>query len=157
MVQRWIEAARPAVLLADFSRGDCSENHSDARRGRGGAMLVCPRDACAMRRHCVQSKHCRDAAVPSSLSRGGWTDTAPPQTLVWSAGLFLNASGSAKSPWDEKQKGKESSPFHGHQTHSASAQVCPSDPRPFARDLNIPKTPETSPSGCRGLEEQQGI
>lgn len=24
-------------------------------------------------------------------------------------------------------------------------------------NLNIPKTPETSPSGCRGLEEQQGI
>ena len=38
-----IKAARPATYLADFSRGDCSENHSDARRGKGGAMLVCPR------------------------------------------------------------------------------------------------------------------
>lgn len=35
------------------------------------------------------------------------------------------------------------------------ALVCPSDTRPFARDLNIQKTPQASPSGCSGLEEQQ--
>jgi hypothetical protein len=60
-----------------------------------------------------------------------------------------------KSPREEQEKEKRDFPFHGHQVHSASAQICPSNTRPFARDFNIPNTPKASPSDCSRLELQK--
>lgn len=57
----------------------------------------------------------------------------------------FNASSLGKSPWEEQEKGRGF--FHVMVTwvHSASARICPSDTKPFARNSNIPKDAQREP------------
>lgn len=156
MVQRWIKAASLAVYLTDFSREDCLESHSDAGRGR--------------RRNNVSVSKKGNICHAISLFPGQATAKAllflshPLSPLERSKDspkdfgfvcLFFNAPSFRQISIRKAAKVKEDFPFHGHWIHSASVQVGPSNSMPFARDLNIPKTPKVSPSDCSRLEEQK--
>lgn len=113
---------------------------------RGGSMLVYPKKKAICHAISLFPEQATAKALPLCLIlslRQSGPRTQPHR--LWFGLVFEMLLVLANSPREEKQKEKEGLPCHGHQIHSAGAQVCPSETRPFARDLNIPKTPKVSP------------
>lgn len=161
MVQRWIKAAGPDVYLATLSLGRTVPRAiGDAGRGRKrNSVSVTKGNNC----HAVapfpgQASGCKSTSLLSHpLSPAGRAVESHSPVDYGLVCFGFNASSLGQSPWEEQEKeeGFFFFPCHGHRVHSTSAQICPSNSRPFAKDSNIPKTPRENPSNCSRLEEQK--
>lgn len=121
----------------------------------GGTMLVYPqRRPSAMRFHCSQSKQLQrhfHFCLILSLQQSDWK--TQPHRLWLSLVLFLNASSFRQFSMRREAKEKEGFSFHGHWIHSARAQVCLSDTRPFCKR---PQHSEDSEGGPFRLQRVRG-
>lgn len=157
MVQRWIKAASTVVYLADFSRWDCPENHSDAGRGRRrGNVSVSTKEAICHAVHCFQSKQLQrhfHFDLILSLRQSDWK-TQPHR--LWLGWIFFSAASSFRQ-FSMRRAAKRKKRV-SHLMVTKYIQLVLKSARQTSSHLQetsaFPRLKE-GPSDCRGLEEQR--
>lgn len=136
---------------------DCSENHSDARRGRRGTMLVYPKGSpSAMPFHRFQSKPLQRHFCCFCLIICPWRaiERHSPWTLVWWFKKKKNASSFRQFSMRREAKGKREFPISWSLNTFQLALKSAHQTLGHLQET-IQRTPKARPSGCSRLEEQR--